>query len=53
MELSLMEKGFLDAREKYGEEAEAALIGLLAVAAAVLCAVGCALGVRWIKAKEY
>lgn len=32
---------------------QGALIGLLALAAAVICAGGCALGVRWIKAKEF
>ena len=31
----------------------AVLTGLLAVVAAAVCAVGCALGVRWIKAKEF
>ena len=31
----------------------AALIGLLAALAAIICAAGCALGVRWIKAKEF
>ena len=31
----------------------AALIGLLAVVAAAVCAAGYALGVRWIKAKEF
>ena len=49
----LMPKQTADLGGKLLGMSPAVLIGLLAAAAAAVCAVGCVLGVRWIKAKEF